>query len=156
MKIGAIADSHDNLPMIRKAVELFNGRSDISLVVHAGDIIAPFALRELLKLRVPLKAVFGNNDGERVGLRSMLPEICEPPLTLEIGGRSVRIAHSRDGAGETDGLDVVVYGHDHKAGIQPGRPLKVNPGECCGYLSGRATVAVIDLDRLAAEIIELT
>ncbi|HDZ14270.1 MAG TPA: YfcE family phosphodiesterase, partial [Pricia sp.] len=36
MKIGIVADSHDNVPAIKKAVEYFN-KSNISFVIHAGD-----------------------------------------------------------------------------------------------------------------------
>jgi len=41
MKIGIMSDSHDNMNMVAKAVELFNQRG-VSRVLHAGDIIAPF------------------------------------------------------------------------------------------------------------------
>jgi len=35
MKIGIISDTHDNLPQIKKAVEIFN-REKVELVLHAG------------------------------------------------------------------------------------------------------------------------
>ncbi|MCK7489623.1 MAG: metallophosphoesterase family protein [Anaerotruncus sp.] len=38
------------------------------MVVHAGDFVAPFTAEELRNLRAPVKAVFGNCDGERAGL----------------------------------------------------------------------------------------
>ena len=43
MRIGVISDTHDNLLMIKKAVEVFN-RHGVGMVVHAGDFIAPFWL----------------------------------------------------------------------------------------------------------------
>ena len=39
MKIGIIADTHDNLPAIRLAVDFFN-KSDVDAVFHCGDIAA--------------------------------------------------------------------------------------------------------------------
>ncbi len=156
MKIGVISDSHDNMPMIRKAVGFFNGREDITLVVHAGDFVAPFALEALLELRVPMLAVFGNNDGERAGLARLMPGLAGTSLTSEIGERRICVVHSIDDVPGDDGIDVIIYGHDHRSNIEPGPPLKVNPGECCGYLTGRPTVAVIDLAEMTAEIIELT
>jgi len=36
-----------------------------------------------------------------------------------------------------------------------GKTLLVNPGEVCGYLSGRKTVALLDLEEMNAEIVEL-
>ena len=53
-KIGIMSDSHDNLPAIRAAVELFN-REKVDLVIHAGDVGAPFTAREIKKLRCPYK-----------------------------------------------------------------------------------------------------
>jgi predicted phosphodiesterase len=34
--------------------------------------------------------------------------------------------------------------------------LVVNPGELCGYLTGKPTFAIIDTDKVEAEIIELS
>ena len=43
MKIGVFSDSHDNVNMIKEAVDLFNAEG-VELVIHAGDFIAPFAV----------------------------------------------------------------------------------------------------------------
>ncbi|MEL7671087.1 YfcE family phosphodiesterase [Methanobacterium sp.] len=63
-----MSDSHDNLPAIREAVKFFN-EAKVELVIHAGDMISPFAANEIKNLNAEFKAVFGNNDGERDGLR---------------------------------------------------------------------------------------
>ena len=44
MRIGVMSDSHDNLPMIRKAIRLFTDEN-AEAVLHAGDFIAPFAVK---------------------------------------------------------------------------------------------------------------
>ena len=67
MKIGIIADTHDNLIKIRRAVEIFNSHS-VDFVIHCGDFIAPFALNPFDDLRCEWVGVFGNNDGEKKGL----------------------------------------------------------------------------------------
>ncbi|RLB07482.1 MAG: YfcE family phosphodiesterase, partial [Deltaproteobacteria bacterium] len=46
MKIGLMADSHDHVPMIERACDLFNAEG-VQMVIHAGDYIAPFSLRPL-------------------------------------------------------------------------------------------------------------
>lgn len=52
--------------------------------------------------------------------------------------------------------DVVVHGHDHTAKIaKVGSTLVINPGEAGGWLYGKSTIAVLDTEKLAAEIIEL-
>ena len=40
-----MADSHENMPMIKRAVDLFN-RECAGLVLHAGDIISPITAKE--------------------------------------------------------------------------------------------------------------
>ncbi|MBU2560247.1 YfcE family phosphodiesterase, partial [archaeon] len=72
--IGIISDSHDNLPSVEKAVDYLNSL-DLELVIHAGDYIAPFTAIELKKLDAKMVGVFGNNDGEKDGLRKHLPEL---------------------------------------------------------------------------------
>ena len=72
--IGIISDSHDNLAAIRKAVEFFN-KKQVKAVLHAGDIISPFTVREFKELNPKLYFVFGNNDGDRVTLTKKFEEI---------------------------------------------------------------------------------
>jgi len=52
-------------------------------------------------------------------------------------------------------FDIIVRGHTHRAEVIEGKTLVANPGEVCGYLSGRQTVAMLDLAKLRAEIIKL-
>ena len=79
MLVGVIADTHDRLPMIDRALELFAGRK-VEAVIHPGDLIAPFAARCLLGYKGPLHVTYGNNDGERAGLKEVLPQIVDGPL----------------------------------------------------------------------------
>ena len=76
MKIGIIADTHDNLPQIKKAVEIFN-REKIELVLHAGDFVSPFTFLEFKNLNCSLKGVFGNNDGDKLYLQEKFKGIGE-------------------------------------------------------------------------------
>ena len=159
MKIGVISDTHDRLPTFQRAIELFN-RLKVDAVCHAGDHIAPFAAKLIAPdmLSIPLYCIYGNNDGEREGLKKVLPNIVDGPLRAEVGGRTI-VMHHFDGwlkPGDTDGADVVITGHTHEV-VNEKRDgqLILNPGECCGWVTGRCTVAVLDLDALEAEIVEL-
>ena len=101
MVIGIFSDSHDNIFRIREAVELFNSWS-CQLVIHAGDYIAPFAIREMRKIACPVRGVFGNNDGERQGLSQMfklIGEIKDPPFSLEALKTRILILHDPAFAG---------------------------------------------------------
>jgi predicted phosphodiesterase len=66
MKIGLISNSHDHIDNIRKAAQTFKDRG-VSLVIHAGDIVSPPALKPFQGMRIA--GIFGNNDGEEAGIR---------------------------------------------------------------------------------------
>jgi putative phosphoesterase len=160
MRIGIMADSHDNIPMIKRACELFNAR-EVRMVLHAGDYIAPFSLNPLNQiLKCDYQGVFGNNDGERAGLERMADGRLYPsPSAFAIGEWQVLVAHelpAPEAATAGNTYRLVVYGHTHLPEVKhKGNTLFVNPGECGGWLFGRCTVAIANLDTLEAEIIEL-
>ncbi len=156
MKIGVASDSHDNIPAIRKAVEFFN-ESGVDLILNAGDIVAPFAAREWVKARAPLIGVFGNNDGERLGLAKVIKDIQAGPRLVESGGRKIALAHMEEDipADLRAKTEIVVSGHTHVVALDKGSPLRLNPGECGGWLTGRKTVAILDTETLDAQIFDL-
>ncbi|MCX5998163.1 MAG: YfcE family phosphodiesterase, partial [Chloroflexi bacterium] len=95
MRIGVMSDSHDNLPLIARAVELFN-REKVDMVLHAGDYIAAFTASVLKNLNVKLVGVFGNNDGEKLYLLKRfqgIGELHEDYCELELGGRRIVLMH---------------------------------------------------------------
>lgn len=159
--IGVMSDSHDNITQLRKAVELFKN-AKCELVLHAGDVVAPFAARELVALGCPIKAVFGNCDGEKQGLEMALEkfgEIQDAPLLLTHGGRRILLVHYHFSVAtyaSSGKYDVVIFGHTHKPDIRrEGKTLILNPGEAGGWLTGKSTVALLNLDKLEAEIVPL-
>ncbi len=159
--IGVISDSHDNLPAIRRAVGLFT-EAGCRLVVHAGDFVAPFAAAELRTLGCPVKAVFGNCDGERPGLAKALKdigEIREAPFPFEFEGLRFLIIHL-DGLIDrylaSEAPNVLIFGHTHRPLVERrAGTLLLNPGEAGGWLRGRGTVALLDPKSRTAEIVPL-
>jgi hypothetical protein len=161
MKIGVMSDSHDNLPAIRRALALFEAHG-AEAVIHAGDFIAPFAVKELLKFKGPIYGCFGNNDGEKAGIRAIWPKVADPPCELQLGGRRILLTHDEAQLQKTPELlrraDVVIFGHSHQvvAGERRGPgPTRLNPGECGGWLTGISTVAILDTDTLEIRILEV-
>jgi putative phosphoesterase len=159
--IGVMADSHDNLHAVKKAVQLFND-AGCKLVIHAGDFVAPFAARELENLNCPVKAVFGNCDGEKKGLEkaiSSFGEIKEAPLTFNHDRRHFLVTHIHTGLKtyiRSKKYDLIIFAHTHKPEIRKdGKILILNPGETGGWVSGKSTVALLDTETLSAEIIPL-
>jgi putative phosphoesterase len=157
MLFGVVSDSHDRLPAIDRALALFRERG-VEAVVHPGDIISPFAAKRLLAWAGPLHVVYGNNDGERAGLKELLPQILDGPLFVDLGGRRVLVHHFVDWCKPRDieAADIVVTGHSHEVVNQlDGGKLLLNPGESCGWVTGRCTVAIVDTGGPSAEICEL-
>lgn len=160
MKIGVISDTHDNIPKIKAAVELFN-EEQVELVLHAGDMVAPFAVAALAGLQCRVIAVLGNNDGEKVILKQKFESIGELHPTIaqvEIGGRRIAVVHYLDLAeplASSGEFDLVVYGHTHEVDVRKKKALLLNPGEGGGWLTGKCTVALVDIDSLEVEIREV-
>jgi hypothetical protein len=159
--IGVMSDSHDNMTQIRKAVALFKD-AGCDLVLHAGDVVAPFAAQELAVLGCPVRAVFGNCDGEKQGLEMALEkygEIQEAPLLFANGGRQILLVHYHFSVAtyaSSGKYDVIIFGHTHKPDIRrEGKTLLLNPGEAGGWLTGKSTVALLDPEKLGAEIVAL-
>jgi putative phosphoesterase len=156
LRIGIVSDSHDNVPAIDAAVAAFRERN-IELLIHAGDLVAPFAAKRLLELDVPVVAVFGNCDGECGGIRKLLPDIVAGARRETLDGRTVVVVHDRERLTPADreGADVIVCGHTHHPAVTGASTLVINPGECGGWVTGRSTVAVLDTGTMEPELIEL-
>jgi len=165
MLIGVMSDTHDNLPLIEKAVKRLN-EEKVTLVLHAGDYVAPFVIPKFKPLNAWLIGVFGNNDGDHELLRKRFSE-CK---NCEIRGRFAEIdAHGFKIAllhgDETEllealvncqGFDAIVHGHLHAKGVQKkGKTMVIDPGEVCGYLTGKSTIALLDTVKRKARIIKI-
>lgn len=157
MLIGVLADTHDRLPAIDAAMELF-ARSQVEAVIHAGDFVAPFAMKRVTAFAGPLYATFGNNDGEREGLRKVFPELQDGPVHVELGGRAVLVHHFIDWCAPADvaRAEIIITGHTHETmNEHRDGKLFLNPGECCGWVNGTCTVALLETDGPSARICEL-
>jgi hypothetical protein len=157
MLAALVSDSHDNLPLIARAVEVCRQRK-AEVLFHAGDFVAPFAAKAWVTFAGPIFAVFGNNDGERAGLRQVLPGLKNGPRLFRVGDREVLVAHREEDL--TDSLlaqaAVIVVGHTHRRKVEVrGQAVLVNPGEVGGWLTGQASFALVELDSLAVEFVDL-
>lgn len=158
MKIGIIADTHDNIPAIKKAVRFFNTQ-DLEYIIHAGDFVAPFSLKELMHVKARFIGVFGNNDGEQKGLLGVCNDIHIPPYTITIDGKTILVSHMPEmltGSVNIENIDIIISAHTHTPEISRGKPLYINPGECCGWVSSKSTVALLNLKTFHAEIVDLS
>jgi putative phosphoesterase len=160
MRTGVISDTHDNRIKLSKAVDVFNNEQ-VDLVIHAGDFVAPFTSRDLSKLNAKFVAVFGNNDGEKIGLKTALSKvgnINHAPHEFTYLGKRFVVMHEPsclEALASSGKYDVIIYGHTHEVDVREGRTLIVNPGECGAWTSGKSTVALIDLESMGVEVISL-
>jgi hypothetical protein len=171
MKVGVIADTHDHLDAIRRAVDIFY-EEGVEVLIHAGDFVAPFTEQPFRMLNAPLVGIFGNNDGDKLLLKEKyrengVGELYEDPHELELATKKIIVTHRPmivKALVASGVYDVVVYGHTHRAIIEREsdnsrdrgeRTWIINPGECCGYITKRKTVALLDLENEEARIVEL-
>jgi hypothetical protein len=165
MLIGAISDSHDNLTQIEKAIRILNDQK-VGMVLHAGDYIAGFVIPKFKQLDCPLIGVFGNNDGDHELLKKRFSEtgnctIRDRFTQLTIEGYRIALLHGHEtellnSIIDSGYFDSVIHGHSHNRGVErKGKTLVINPGELCGYLTGKSTIALLDTIKNEAGIIEL-
>ncbi|QEG35890.1 YfcE family phosphodiesterase [Bythopirellula goksoeyrii] len=162
MRVGIFADSHDHLDNIRLAVERFN-KEQCDYVLFAGDLISTIAVPPLRSLNCPLVGCFGDNEGNKPGLRSGLSIVStlfgDPPVFFgtDDGTKFVLTHMERQLRGVIEPFDIAVYGHTHKPRIgrdAQGR-LHINPGETGGWSFGRPTIAMVETSSFKVEIINL-
>ncbi len=165
MLVGIISDTHDNLPMIRKVIDVLN-RARVQLVLHAGDYVATFVIPLFQKLDAKMIGVFGNNDGDHDFLARRFSENPNIELrgtfaNLTVGHLRLALLHGSDtellkALVENGGFNVVVHGHTHEPEIiRKSKTLVIVPGEVCGYLTGKSTVAFLDTESKRAKIVQL-
>jgi putative phosphoesterase len=159
MLIGIISDTHDNQDKTRKAIELFNSKG-VEYVIHAGDYTSPFTLKLFKELNCKYVGVFGNNDGDKLLLLERSEgNIHYQPYIFTLQNRKIVVLHEHqliDALADSGHFDLIIYGHTHEPVVKKIKnTLVVNPGEAGKWLYGKSTVALADLDKMEAEIIEL-
>jgi len=160
-----MSDTHDNLNMLGKLMDKVKG-INFKGVIHLGDIVSPFTLRYLIsKVESPIM-ILGNNDGDKILLSKIYPNILEQPVELRINDLDVLLMH---GFGSKDfthkivkalarggNYDIIMYGHTHEAKIEViNNTLIFNPGTVSGYLSDRCTYGILDLSTYIVKIIDI-
>jgi|UniRef100_A0A7J2TZP1 hypothetical protein len=168
MIVGVMSDTHDNLEALLKAFEIFR-KNGVEAVIHLGDIISPFTFMRILEYPGRIVAVLGNNDGDVLLLKELAVKagavLRRDVYVMEVTGRKIFLMHGFGDAETTKTIahaiaitgkfDAILYGHTHKAEVtQIGKVIVLNPGEVCGYLTGRRSVATLNTATLEYKIIE--
>ena len=164
MIIAVISDSHDNIWNLRKAIAVMKAEKTEG-IIHCGDFVAPFMLKELEQAEIPVHGVFGNNDGDQYLLtRSALT--AHQNITLhgligrtDWGGRKFCFTHYPEvakGLALSADYDMVCFGHSHVYFQEKrGTAILLNPGEIMGK-DGSPGFCLVDTDNMEVRRIELT
>ena len=129
--VGVISDTH--VPVRAKKIpeRVFKVFKNVDFIVHAGDLVQLSVIDELEQL-APVLVVSGNMDGPEI--RGKLPKLD----SLKVFDWRIGVTHNPGalfGMGkmreivETNGFDVLVYGHTHSSSIKWEKDvLFINPG----------------------------
>lgn len=147
MIVALISDTHDNAPLVARAVE-FLREAQPDLVLHLGDITTPQTVRMFRGL--PVRFVSGNND-DAARLAPALAECSFPKLaewwSEELEGVRVGATHGhlRGRLRQLrDACDIVLHGHTHRRRVEREEgALMVNPGAL--HRAERRTMALLRL-----------
>ena len=161
MKIGILADIHDNVDNIRHAVNLLNALQ-VHVTLIAGDLVSPLVVPSLRKLRGTVIACFGDNDGNQIGISGgmrIVGTMAHGPVCYQTDdGVRILMAHQLSEIRDCiDGADVIVFAHSHRSSIAADRHGRVfiNPGEVGGWMYRKPSIALFDTETKEAEILEL-
>jgi putative phosphoesterase len=162
VKIGIIADTHDEMDNLRAALETLQAEG-VTTILHCGDVCGPHMIRALAGFDVWIAQ--GNMDGD-----SKLSSAVEGALgqgrlawlqrpTLD--GTAAAMIH---GDNEEALQDLVVsgryayvfHGHTHRRRDQTiGRTCVINPGALGGKRPERRSFCILDLETGETRFVEL-
>jgi putative phosphoesterase len=146
MRVAIFSDSHDQIQHLEAALAAAN-QAGASMLLHCGDLCAPFMLDRLGRnFSGAIHVVFGNNDGDGRMLQTIAAK--HPQITLhgiyteiEASGRLLAMIHYPEPArriAQSGQFDLVVYGHDHMKHSEEitkatgSLAILANPGELLG------------------------
>jgi putative phosphoesterase len=152
MKLAIMSDSHDNIWNMRRAVARVRSEG-ADMILHCGDFVAPFMLKELAAAGVPVHGVFGNNDGDQFTLSRMCLtdfkniHLHGPLADIDVDGFRIALTHyfmAARGLARTGEYDLVCFGHSHEHHLETiGGTTLLNPGEIMGK-EGPPTFCTVD------------
>jgi putative phosphoesterase len=153
MKIAILSDSHDHEENLKQVLE---GAKNTDLLVHCGDLIAPFTMTNLGQWYTsPIHFVWGNNDGDHARIEenaAKFPHIIlhgdQGEFTVE--GKKIVFLHYPEPAeklARSGDYNLVCYGHTHRVDLRTiKKTILLNPGDVMGRFDSQAHYAVYDTE----------
>jgi len=163
MNIAVMSDSHDHIWNLQKAIRIIR-QQRAAMIIHCGDFVAPFMLKELGDSGIPVHGVFGNNDGDQYQLTKMslvsLSRVTLHGLVGRLDVQGIRIGFTHEeivgkALAAAGGFQIVCMGHSHEHLIERiGATLLVNPGEIMGK-NGNPGFCFVDTETVSVRRVDL-
>lgn len=124
---------------------------ELNKTTKASKFVPQFIYSLKPKLTIPIKSVFGNNEGDhfrflkRKEKEGWFIDFYKEAFELEIENRKIAVYHGSnpiitDALIKSGKFDAVFTGHNHQALIEKVNDvLHVNPGTTAGYCQGKIT-----------------
>jgi putative phosphoesterase len=152
VKIGIIADTHDDIENLKAALAALQAEG-VTTILHCGDVCGPHMIRALAGFDVWIAQ--GNMDGD-FKLTHAVEEAFGPGRLawlqrLALDGTSVAMLHGDNEEAlqnliASGDYAYVLYGHTHKRRDQTvGRTRVINPGALGGRRPQRYSFCILDL-----------
>jgi putative phosphoesterase len=172
MIIGIFSDVHDNIPNLNRARDVFIDHK-VEMCFFCGDLVSPFTLKYFDSWPMPIKAVLGNNEGDKWGITRRLKKYNLPIKYPEkgyifehhISEKNIfqfhgHLSQATDLAIQSGKYDLVLTGHTHQPHIKTiNNTTWINPGSVTGISENpdikTGSVAIYDLTSCQGEIIKL-
>lgn len=174
MMIGIFSDTHDNIVNIAKALKVFEDKK-VAKTYFCGDLVSSFTLKYLKDWPFSIKAVFGNNEGDKWGIKRRFEESQITNIEYgkksglifeeEVENKSIVVFHGHSeeitqALIASQKYDLVCTGHTHVPHIKKiGKTTWINPGSVTGVSEDLnlkiGSVAIYNLETMNAEIIYL-
>jgi putative phosphoesterase len=118
MKIAILSDPHDHVCNLEKVIKQIKDK--VEMIIHCGDVIAPFSVKIIADANLPTQIVLGNNDEDHVTMYKCGNDkftwvgVGQQFGVVEVNKRKIAFCHypklGKLLAG-TGGYDAVFYGH---------------------------------------------
>lgn len=153
--LAILSDTHDQIANLRAAIAYCNGKG-IDVLIHCGDLISPFMLKELTNFQGPVHLIYGNNVGDQHLISSRCgsdyPNIIHHGMLgkFTCDGRKIAMVHYPEqarGLASLSSYDIICCGHSHRYGIEYlDSTLLINPGQLLGE-DDQAGFVILDLNQ---------
>jgi putative phosphoesterase len=161
MLIAILSDIHDNIPMLRAAIDHVRR---VDALLCGGDLCSPFIVDELALFPRQMHVVFGNNDADLCRITQKVnaanrDRAPEEQIQLhgeffegELGGKRIALIHFEQigkALVRSGQYDLVCYGHTHQYSVErdaTGAIRGINPGEVFGLLRPDSEATFVSYD----------